>query len=68
MRRTRTLIWTLTAVETPIGVATGYLMALGNMGFLLGMAALMFMDHFASKVWLDEIKENGESREVKNHG
>ena len=59
MRKTRAFVWTVTAIETPLGVATGYLIGVGDWGFILGIVALMLLDYISSRVWLNEIEENG---------
>lgn len=59
MRKTRAFVWTVTAIETPLGVATGYLIGIGDWGFVLVIKEHEGDDTISSRVWLNEIEENG---------
>ena len=61
MKKTRAFVWTVTAIETPLGVATGYLIGIGDWGFVLGVAALMALDYASSRAWLNEIEDGDRS-------
>lgn len=42
----------------PLGIFIGWMMALGNFGFVIGAVALIGIDYYSCQIWLKIIEEH----------
>lgn len=56
-RKWKVVVSLMSVMNVPLGVFIGWMMALGNVWFVGGIAALMFFDWYGSQAWLKAIEQ-----------
>ncbi len=65
-RKWKVVVSLMSVMNVPLGVFIGWMMALGNVWFVGGIAALMFFDWYGSQAWLKAIEQVNGSHLTRN--
>jgi len=65
-RKWKVVVSLMSVINVPLGVFIGWMMALGNVWFVGGIAALMFFDWYGSQAWLKTIEQANGNHLLRN--